>query len=114
MPAVLKGYRILDLTHVLAGPFASYQLAVLGAEVIKIEPPLEPDQARFQGSDPELNDAGMGTAFLSQGANKKAITLDLKTEEGREVLRKLVKTADVLVENYRPGALDKLGLGGII
>lgn len=111
MPAVLEGYRILDLTHVLAGPFASYQLAVLGAEVIKIEPPLEPDQARFQGSDPELNDAGMGTAFLSQGANKKAITLNLKTEEGRDVLRKLVKTADVLVENYRPGALDKLGLG---
>lgn len=111
MPSVLEGYRVLDLTHVLAGPFASYQLAVLGAEVIKIEPPSEPDQARYQGSDAELNDIGLGTAFLSQGANKKAITLNLKTEEGRAVLRRLVSSADVLVENYRPGALDQLGLG---
>lgn len=111
MTSVLQGYRVLDLTHVLAGPFAGYQLAVLGAEVIKIEPPAEPDQARFQGSDPALNDIGLGTAFLSQGSNKKAITLNLKTEQGREVLLKLVTTADVFVENYRPGALDKLGLG---
>ena len=111
MPAVLQGYRVLDLTHVLAGPFAGYQLAVMGAEVIKIEPPSEPDQARYQGSDPALNEVGLGTAFLSQGANKQAVTLNLKTEAGREVLRKLVKTADVLIENYRPGALDALGLG---
>lgn len=111
MTPVLQGLRVLDLTHVLAGPFAGYQLAVLGAEVIKIEPPAEPDQARFQGSDPALNDIGLGTAFLSQGSNKKAVTLNLKTEQGREVLLKLVETADVFVENYRPGALDKLGLG---
>jgi crotonobetainyl-CoA:carnitine CoA-transferase CaiB-like acyl-CoA transferase len=111
MIPVLQGYRVLDLTHVLAGPFAGYQLAVLGAEVIKIEPPAEPDQARFQGSDQALNDIGLGTAFLSQGSNKKAVTLNLKTEQGREVLFKLVETADVFVENYRPGALDKLGLG---
>ncbi|MDP3760485.1 MAG: CoA transferase [Ramlibacter sp.] len=111
MPKVLEGVRVLDLTHVLAGPFASYQLAVLGAEVIKIEAPDEPDQARFQGSDHELNDEGMGTAFLSQSSNKQSITLNLKTDAGRQILRQLVKTADILIENYRPGALDALGLG---
>jgi crotonobetainyl-CoA:carnitine CoA-transferase CaiB-like acyl-CoA transferase len=111
MPKALQGIRVLDLTHVLAGPFASYQLAVMGAEVIKIEAPDEPDQARFQGSDHGLNDEGMGTAFLAQAANKQSLTLNLKAEAGREVLRQLVLTADVLVENYRPGALDGLGLG---
>lgn len=111
MTPVLKGVRVLDLTHVLAGPFAAYQLAVMGAEVIKIESPEEPDQARYQGSDAALNDAGMGTAFLSQASNKKSLALNLKAEAGREVLRKLVKTADVLIENYRPGAFDALGLG---
>jgi len=111
MPKVLEGVRVLDLTHVLAGPFASYQLAVLGAEVIKIEAPDEPDQARFQGSDHELNDEGMGTAFLTQGSNKQSITLNLKSDAGRQILRQLVKTADILIENYRPGALDALGLG---
>jgi crotonobetainyl-CoA:carnitine CoA-transferase CaiB-like acyl-CoA transferase len=111
MPKVLEGIRVLDLTHVLAGPFASYQLAVMGAEVIKIEPPDEPDQARFQGSDHDLNDAGMGTAFLTQASNKQSITLNLKSDAGRRILRELVQTADILVENYRPGALEALGLG---
>ena len=111
MKPVLQGVRVLDLTHVLAGPFAGYQLAVMGAEVIKIESPEEPDQARYQGSDAALNDAGMGTAFLSQASNKKALALNLKTEAGRQVLRQLVKTADVLIENYRPGAFEALGLG---
>lgn len=111
MKPVLHGVRVLDLTHVLAGPFAGYQLAVMGAEVIKIESPEEPDQARYQGSDAALNDAGMGTAFLSQASNKKALALNLKTEAGCQVLRQLVKTADVLIENYRPGAFDALGLG---
>jgi crotonobetainyl-CoA:carnitine CoA-transferase CaiB-like acyl-CoA transferase len=111
MTKALQGIRVLDLTHVLAGPFAGYQLAVMGAEVIKIESPDEPDQARFQGSDQQLNDAGLGTAFLSQASNKKSLALDLKTEAGREVLRQLVKTTDILIENYRPGAFDALGLG---
>jgi len=110
-PKALQGIRVLDLTHVLAGPFAGYQLAVMGAEVIKIEAPDEPDQARFQGSDHALSDEGMGTAFLAQGANKQSLTLNLKTPMGRELLRELVLTADVLLENYRPGALDALGLG---
>ncbi|MDG5976870.1 hypothetical protein H010_16509 [Hydrogenophaga taeniospiralis CCUG 15921] len=111
MKPVLQNIRVLDLTHVLAGPFAGYQLAVMGAEVIKIESPEEPDQARYQGSDAALNDAGMGTAFLSQASNKKSLALNLKTETGRQVLRQLVLTADVLIENYRPGAFDALGLG---
>lgn len=111
MPQVLQGVRVLDLTHVLAGPFGSYQLGVLGAEVIKIEAPDAPDQARFQGSDHDLNDEGMGTAFLAQASNKQSVTLNLKSEAGRRILRQLVLTADVLVENYRPGALDALGLG---
>jgi crotonobetainyl-CoA:carnitine CoA-transferase CaiB-like acyl-CoA transferase len=111
MSKALQGIRVLDLTHVLAGPFAGYQLAVMGADVIKIESPAEPDQARFQGSDPQLNDVGLGTAFLSQASNKKSLALDLKTEAGRQVLRQLVKTVDVLIENYRPGAFDALGLG---
>ena len=111
MTTVLDKVRVLDLTHVLAGPFAGYQLAVLGADVIKIESPHELDQARYQGSDPALNESGMGTAFLSQASNKKSLTLDLKTEEGRHILRQMVLTADVLIENYRPGAFDALGLG---
>lgn len=111
MPKVLQGVRVLDLTHVLAGPFASYQLAVMGAEVIKIEAPDEPDQARFQGSDHDLNDVGMGTAFLAQASNKQSITLNLKSDAGRQILLKLVETADIMIENYRPGALDAIGLG---
>lgn len=106
-----EGIRVLDITHVLAGPFAAYQLGLMGADVIKIEHPDDPDQSRSTGSDKALNDAGMGTAFLTQGSNKRSMTLDLKTEAGREVLRRLVKTADVLVENYRPGAFEALGLG---
>jgi crotonobetainyl-CoA:carnitine CoA-transferase CaiB-like acyl-CoA transferase len=106
-----EGIRIIDITHVLAGPFAAYQLGLMGADVIKVEHPDDPDQSRDSGSDHDLNHAGMGTGFLTQGSNKRAITLNLKTEQGREILRKLVATADVLVENYRPGAFEALGLG---
>src|SRR5215468_1329185 len=106
------GIKILDCTHVLAGPFAAYQLAVLGADVIKVDDPNEPDQSRESGADHALNTAMMGTGFLTQGSNKRAIALNLKTEGGREVLKRLVKDwADVLVENYRPGAFKALGLG---
>jgi crotonobetainyl-CoA:carnitine CoA-transferase CaiB-like acyl-CoA transferase len=106
-----EGIRVIDVTHVLAGPFAAYQLAVLGADVIKIDDPNDPDQSRSSGSDKELNRRQMGTGFLTQGSNKRAITLDLKTEHDREILKKLVATADVFVENYRPGAFEALGLG---
>ena len=111
MARPFEGIRIIDITHVLAGPFAAYQLAVLGADVIKVEHPDDPDQSRGSGTDAELNRANMGTGFLTQGSNKRAITLNLKTEQGREILKKLVRTADVLVENYRPGAFEALGLG---
>ncbi len=111
MSKAFKGIRVIDTTHVLAGPFASYQLGVLGANVIKVEAPQDPDQARMQGSDRALNDRGLGTSFLAQGSNKRSLALDLKTEPGRAVLKRLVATADVFVENYRPGAFDRLGLG---
>jgi crotonobetainyl-CoA:carnitine CoA-transferase CaiB-like acyl-CoA transferase len=102
---------VIDATHVLAGPFAAYQLAVLGADVIKVEDPNDPDQSRGGGTDKALNRRQMGTAFLTQASNKRSIALDLKTEKDREILKKLVATADVFVENYRPGAFDALGLG---
>ncbi len=106
-----EGINILDCTHVLAGPFAAYQLAVLGADVIKVEDPNEPDQSRESGADMALNKQRMGTGFLTQGSNKRSIALNLKTEGGREALKRLVRDwADVLVENYRPGAFKALGL----
>ena len=111
MTRPFEGIRIIDITHVLAGPFAAYQLAVLGADVIKVEHPDEPDQSREGGTDRALNRAHMGTSFLTQGSNKRSITLDLKQEAGRAVLKKLVAGADVMVENYRPGAFEALGLG---
>ena len=106
-----EGIRVIDATHVLAGPFATYQLAVLGADVIKIEHPDEPDQSRESGTDRMLNRRNMGTGFLTQGSNKRSITLDLKSDQGRDILKKLVAKADVLVQNYRPGAFEALGLG---
>ncbi len=111
MARPFEGIRVIDVTHVLAGPFATYQLAVLGAYVIKVEHPDEPDQSRSGGTDKALNRAQLGTSFLAQASNKRAITLDLKTERDRDILKKLVATADVFVENYRPGALEALGLG---
>jgi len=106
-----EGIRILDITHVLAGPFAAYQLALLGAEVIKIEPPDAPDQSRDSGPDLAGNRALMGSYFVTQGANKRCLTLDLKTRAGQDILKQLVLGADVLVENFRPGAFEALGLG---
>ncbi|NRP71545.1 Acetyl-CoA:oxalate CoA-transferase [Ensifer psoraleae] len=111
MTRALAGFRVIDTTHVLAGPFASYQMAVLGADVIKVEDPSDPDQARLQGSDRDLSSAGMGTAFMAQASNKKAVALNLRTESGRDALKRLIETADVFVENYRPGAFEALGLG---
>jgi crotonobetainyl-CoA:carnitine CoA-transferase CaiB-like acyl-CoA transferase len=106
-----EGIKIIDITHVLAGPFAAYQLGLLGADVIKVEHPTDYDQSRDSGGDRALNKQQMGTGFLTQASNKRAITLNLKNEKGREILKKLVKDADVLVENWRSGAFPALGLG---
>jgi len=110
-PRPFDGIRVIDITHVLAGPFAAYQLAVHGADVIKVENPRDPDMVRILGSDADDNARRMGSAFLTQASNKRAITLDLKRPEGQAALKRLVATADVLVENFRPGALAALGLG---
>ena len=106
-----EGIRFLDLTHVLAGPFSTYQLAVLGADVIKVEHEDAFDMNREIGAVGDLNAAMMGSHFQSQGANKRAITLNLKSEQGRQVFKELAATADVIVENFRSGKLAALGLG---
>ena len=111
VPRPFDGIRVIDITHVLAGPFATYQLAVHGADVIKVENPDDPDMVRILGSDAGDNERHMGSAFLTQSSNKRAVTLDLKRPEGQAVLKRLAATADVLVENFRPGALAALGLG---
>lgn len=107
----LDGVRVLDLTNVLAGPYCTYHLMLLGAEVVKVEVPGRGDLARHLGPDPRLNAAGLGTSFLAQNAGKKSIELDLKAADGREVFTELVTHADVLVENYRAGVLERLGFG---
>ncbi|MEL6677059.1 MAG: CoA transferase [Pseudomonadota bacterium] len=109
--APLAGVRVLDLTNVLAGPFACYQLALMGAEVIKVERPGSGDLARQLGADPARSAAHMGISFLAQNAGKKSVTLNLKAPEGRDLLHRLLEGADVLVENYRPGVMDRLGVG---
>lgn len=111
MTEALKGIRVLDLTNVLAGPFCAYQLGLLGAEVIKVEIPETGDLARQLGADEGLNAQLMGASFLAQNGGKKSITLNLKVEAGKEVLRRLVATADVLIENFRPGVMTRLGVG---
>jgi CoA:oxalate CoA-transferase len=111
MTKALDGIRVLDLTNVLAGPFCAYQLALLGAEVIKVEVPESGDLARQLGADPELNKRKMGASFLAQNGGKQSLTLNLKKAEGKEVLFRLVKSADVLIENFRPGVMNRLGVG---
>lgn len=107
----LSGVRVLDLTNVLAGPFCCHQLAHFGADVIKVELPGRGDLARQLGADQDLNDRLMGVSFLAQNAGKRSITVNLKHDEGKALLKRLVATADVLVENFRPGVMDRLGLG---
>lgn len=111
MVKILEGIKVLDLTNVLSGPFTTLHLALLGAEVIKVENPKDGDLARKLGIVPELNKKLMGTSFLAQNCNKKSITLNTKSPEGKDLFRRLVKDADVVVENFRPGVMDRLGLG---
>jgi CoA:oxalate CoA-transferase len=107
---LLEAIRVLDVTNVLAGPFCGYQLALLGAEVIKVEAPGSGDLARQLGASPELSAELMGASFLAQNANKKSITINLKSDAGKEAFHRLVATADVLIENFRPGVMERLGL----
>lgn len=104
----LEGIRVIDLTHVLAGPFATHQLCMLGADVIKVEKPGQGDQTRGLALRPELN--GLAPGFVALNSGKRSLVVDLKTEAGRSVIEQLVATADVFVENFRPGKATKLGL----
>jgi crotonobetainyl-CoA:carnitine CoA-transferase CaiB-like acyl-CoA transferase len=106
----LNGIKVIDLTSVLAGPYCTYQLSLLGAEVIKIENMLNGDWTRSGGIDNDLNSQSMGSTYLVQNSNKKSIQVDLKTKKGQNILYELIKSADVFVENMRPGKAEKLGL----
>ena len=103
----LEGLKILDLTRVLAGPYCTMLLGDLGAEIIKVEAPVKGDDSRQFG--PYQN--GESAYFMSLNRNKKSITLNLKKEEGKSILKALVKEVDVIIENFRPGTMEKLGLG---
>lgn len=111
MSKPLQGIRVLDLTNVLSGPFCCHQLAHMGAEIIKVETPSSGDLARQLGADAELNRQHMGVSFLAQNAGKQSITINLKHANAKKIFRQLLRSADVLVENFRPGVMDRLGLG---
>lgn len=107
----LNGIRVLDLTHVLAGPYATGQLALMGAEVIRVERPDGDDFVRGHGGTSEMKNAGLGASFLSQNSGKKSVSVDLKDPAQRDRLLELAQTADIMVENFRPGVVDRLGVG---
>lgn len=111
MPRPFEGLLVVDATHVLAGPYCGYQLALLGADTIKIESPDEPDPVRGRGPVPELNEAGLGLNYLTQNSNKRSLSVDLKSEAGKAIFRRLARDADVVIENFRTGAFESLGLG---
>lgn len=110
MALPLHKVRVLDLTNVVAGPLASYHLVMLGADVIKIEVPGVGDLSRKLGADHELGKKQMGASFLAVNGGKKSLTLNLKDARGKEVFKELVRKADVVLENFRPGTMTKLGL----
>lgn len=107
MKGLLDGVKVLDLSRVLAGPYCGMMLADMGADVIKIELPKKGDDAR--GNFPIVN--GESAYFMNLNRNKSGITLNLKSEKGKEIFRELVKQSDVVIENYRPGVMERLGLG---
>ncbi|RYG16061.1 MAG: CoA transferase [Caulobacteraceae bacterium] len=105
----LEGIKVCDFSHVMAGPFCSYYLALMGADVTKIEPPGAGDPFRVYGPDRRYD--GMSAAFIAINVGKRSIVLDLKKPEGQEIVRKLIAASDVVVENFRPGVIDRLGFG---
>ncbi len=104
----LAGVKVLDLTQIMAGPMCTMLLADMGADVIKIERPGSGDDTRRMGSRYEN---GFAAGFLALNRNKRSIALDLRSDEGKGVLRRMVETADIVAENFRPGVMDRLGLG---
>ena len=107
MPKPLEGVRVLDLTRVLAGPFCTMMLSDLGAEIVKVEAPGTGDDSRAFG--PFKN--GQSLYFVNVNRGKKSIAIDLKTEGGKRLLIELAKASDVIVENFRPGTMERLDLG---
>src|SRR6478752_5741553 len=101
----LAGVRVVDLTRVLSGPFCSMLLGDLGADIIKVETPGEGDTVRHQGAGRD----GLSWYFANYNRNKRSITLNLRSDEGRDILARLIARSDVLIDNYRPGVLDAMG-----
>lgn len=110
MKKPLQGLRVVDLTHVLAGPYCTYQLGLLGADVVKVES-LEGDMVRRWGDTEDQIEKKLGSGFAPQNAGKRSISLDLTHPDGAEIVMALAERADILVENYRPGTLERYGLG---
>lgn len=110
---LLTGCKVLDLTRVLAGPYCGMLLADMGADVLKIEIPGKGDDSRANAPQIENNELGLKESayYMNLNRNKRGMTLNLKTEKGKEIFRELVKQSDIVLENYRPGVMDKLGLG---
>ena len=107
MTGPLTGYRVIDFTNVIAGPYATMILADQGADVIKVEAPHRPDHTRHAGP----GNTGMTASFVNNNRNKRSISIDVKSDEGREALKRLVATADVFIQNFRPGVVERLGIG---
>ena len=110
MALPLAGVKVLDLSNVLAGPFCAYQLALMGADVTKVENPDGGDLARRLGADKHAAARQMGASFVAVNAGKRSLTLNLKDPRGKAILKDLVASSDVLVENFRPGVMARLGL----
>ena len=107
----LSGLKVIELSQVLAGPYCGYQLALLGADVIKVEHPDSPDCSRGRGPLPELNSQGLGLTYQVQGGNKRSLALDVSSPQGKAILLQLISDCDILVENYRNGFMKLNGLG---
>lgn len=110
-PQPFSGLRVIDFTRVVSGPYAASQLALLGADVVKIESPAGGDEARQMSPDPELAKANMGPMYMACAMNKRSVALDLKNPAARDAAQRLIEGADIVMENFRPGVMDRLGLG---
>src|SRR5580700_6230948 len=111
MTKPFSGVRILDFTRYVAGPFGTYQLALLGADVVKIEPKAGDDMRRSSPVRWEGTAQGLGPSFLGINANKRSLTLDLQKPQAIDIVKRLAAGADVVWENFRPGIMDRFGIG---